>query len=579
MLTELHIQNFAIIHELTLNPHPQFVVFTGETGAGKSIILDALSAVLGERIDASVIRKGADRAIIEATFELSSEVQELVNPILEAEGLLEDPAVISLSREIRAEGRSIARINGRSVAVSLQSEIGAFLVDLHGQSEHLSLLKIRHHRELLDRFAHHDNIADQYHAGYRDWSHVADELEELRELSVNAQNRVDMLKYQVQEIQAAKLVVDEEESLRTERSRLANAETLHQLSAHAVALLDEGDGESASVTDLLGQTSHDLSELSRIDSSLQPLAERLEQVFSSSAEAAYELRNYLEAIEFNPRRLDQIEERLDTLNQLKRKYGGSVEAVLKHLTSAQSELSKVDNVDEQIKELEQKKAQIEVMLAELAQKLSARRHNAAEELAEKMTSVLGQLSMRSARFETQILQKEDPQGLPVDGRRVAFDSTGIDQIEFLIESNPGEGLKPLVKIASGGETSRLMLALKHALAEADRIPTLVFDEIDQGVGGRVGSVVGQLLWTLGRGHQVLCVTHLPQLAAYGDQHFHVSKQQEAGRTFTQTKSLSGDERLTELAAMIGPLSPGTRQSAAELLASVSEFAGTIDSTD
>lgn len=579
MLTVLHIQNFAIIHELTLNPHPHFVVFTGETGAGKSIILDALSAVLGERMDASVIRKGADRAIVEATFELSPEAQALVNPILEEEGLIEDPAVVSLSREVRAEGRSIARINGRSTAVSLQSEIGAFLVDLHGQSEHLSLLKVRHHRELLDRFAHHSDIADQYRAEYHEWSRVADELEALKELSVNAQNRVDMLKYQVQEIQAAKLTVDEEESLRTERSRLANAEALHQLSAHAVAMLDESDGESAPVTDLLGQASHDLNELSRIDSSLLSLADRLEQVLSSSAEVAYELRNYLEAIEFNPRRLDQIEERLDALNQLKRKYGGSVGAVLNYLVSAQAELSKVDNVEERIEELDQLKAQIEEKLAALAQKLSVRRHKAAEQLAQKMSSVLAQLSMRSARFETQILQKEDPQGLLVDGRRVAFDSSGIDQVEFLIESNPGEGLKPLVKIASGGETSRLMLALKHALAEADRIPTLVFDEIDQGVGGRVGSVVGQLLWTLGRDHQVLCVTHLPQLAAFGDQHFHVSKLQEAGRTFTQIKSLRGDERLTELAAMIGPLSPGTRQSAAELLASVREFAGTIDSKE
>lgn len=577
MLAELRIQNFAIIHDLTLRFEPGFVVFTGETGAGKSIILDALSAVLGDRMETTVIRKGADRAVVEATFKLSPELQNLVNPLLDAEGLLEEPDQVILSREIRAEGRSIARINGRSVAVSLQSEVGGFLVDLHGQSEHLSLLKVRHHCELVDRFAHQDALNEEYHGKYRVWSQVTTALKEARTLSVNAQDRIDMLKYQVQEIQAAKLVPDEEGALRSERARLANAEALHQLSAHAIACLDESEGEAAPVTDLLGQTTHDLTELSRIDETLLPMTERLEQVLSNASEIAYELRGYLESIEFNPHRLDQIEERLNTLAQLKRKYGGSLESVNSYLNSAMAELSKVDNIEEQIEQLEKEKAENEIKLSDLAKQISLGRYEAATDLAERIEKVLEALNMQSAHFQTQIRQTENPNGLLIDSRRLAFDAQGIDQIEFLIETNPGEGFKPLVKIASGGETSRLMLALKHALAEADQIPTLVFDEIDQGVGGRVGSIVGQLLWSLGRRHQVLCVTHLPQLAAFGDQHFHVSKQQEAGRTFTQVDELSNQARLDELAAMIGPLSPGTLQSANELMTSVRVFTSKIDS--
>ena len=576
MLSELRIQNFAIIQDLTLQFEPGFVVFTGETGAGKSIILDALSAVLGERMETTVIRKGADRAVVEATFKLSPELQRLVNPLLETEGLLEQPDQMMLSREIRAEGRSIARINGRSVAVSLQSEVGSFLVDLHGQSEHLSLLKVKHHRELVDRFAHQDVLNEAYHAQYKHWSQVTTALKEARNLSVNAQDRIDMLKYQVQEIQAAKLVPDEEGALKSERARLANAETLHQLSAHAIASLDEGEGQAVPVTDLLGQTTHDITELSRIDETLLPLAERLEQVLSNASEIAYELRGYLESIEFNPRRLDQIEERLNTLTQLKRKYGGSLDSVITYLSSATVELSKVDNIDDQIEQLEKVKVEIEITLADLAKEISLKRHDAAKILAERIDAVLQELNMQSAHFQTQIRQTDDLQGLLIDGRRLAFDAHGVDQVEFLIETNPGEGFKPLVKIASGGETSRLMLALKHALAEADQIPTLVFDEIDQGVGGRVGSIVGQLLWSLGREHQVLCVTHLPQLAAFGDQHFNVSKQQEDGRTFTQVDELASQARLNELAAMLGPLSPGTMQSAGELISAVRVFTSKID---
>lgn len=574
MLIELKIQNFAIIEELTLNFEPGFVVFTGETGAGKSIILDALSVVLGDRADSSVIRKGAERANIEATFSLSRELQALVNPLLESEGLLEAPDLIVLSREIRAEGRSVARVNGRSVAASLQSEIGGFLVDLHGQSEHLSLLKVRHHRELLDRFAHQEELVTSYADLYKQWSKVKNAIQEAKEMSSTAQNRLDMLKFQVQEIQSAKIRPDEEEELRSERSRLANAETLHQLSSHAVGLLDE-EGESAPATDLLGQAVRVVNDLARIDSSLATLAERLEHVLNSCSDMAYELRSYLESIEFNPQRLDQIEERLNTLSLLKRKYGGSIESIVVYLNNATDEISKVGNIEDQIEELVANKNEIEKEMAEFAGKISIQRHKAGEVLSGQVDELLQQLHMQSAHFQVQIHQTVGEQGLIIDDKKLVFDAHGVDQVEFYIETNPGEGFKPLVKVASGGETSRLMLALKHALAEADRIPVLVFDEVDQGVGGRVGSIVGQLLWNLSHDCQVLCVTHLPQLAAFGDQQFHVSKLQDSGRTFTQVNLLSGEYRLRELASMIGPIGPGSLHSASELISSVQDFKGKI----
>lgn len=568
MLEELHIHDFAIIENLNLQFNSGLVVFTGETGAGKSIILDALGAILGARVDTTSVRKGADRAIVEGFFRLEGQERELINSLLEREGLLEEPNGLWLGREIRAEGRTIARVNGRTVSLSVQSEIGEALVDVHGQTEHLSLLKVRTHRDLLDRFAHDQDVLGLYQAQFKEWAVLVKKLDELHAIEKTARDRADMLKYQIQEISEARIKVDEEESLAQERTRLVNAETLSTLSQSALALLDEGTEISSAATDLLGQAGRDLAELARIDPQMQALAQQIEDALSSVSDIAYELRGYLEEIEFNPNRLDQIEERLDLFNRLKRKYGGSLASALTHLEASVSELEKVEGVDEQIGEVKEKISQMKQLLSESGLVLSDQRKLAAVRLAEGVEQQLHLLEMEKARFLVSLSEQESDQGLDVNGRRFAFDASGLDQIEFLIETNPGEGFKPLAKTASGGETSRLMLALKSVLAEVDHIPTLVFDEIDSGIGGRVGMTVGDMLWNLGRQHQVLCITHLPQLAAFGDQHFHVSKRSENERTSTQVEQLMGEARVEELAAMLGANTPVTMESAREILNTV-----------
>lgn len=568
MLEELHIHDFAIIEDLNLQFNAGLVVFTGETGAGKSIILDALGAILGARVDTTSVRKGADRAIVEGFFRLEGQERELINSLLEREGLLEEPDGLWLGREIRAEGRTIARVNGRTVSLSVQSEIGEALVDVHGQTEHLSLLKVRTHRDLLDRFAHDQDVLGLYQAQFKEWAVLVKKLDDLHAIEKTARDRADMLKYQIQEISEARIRVDEEVSLAQERTRLVNAETLSTLSQSALALLDEGTEISSAATDLLGQAGRDLAELARIDPQMQALAQQIEDALSSVSDIAYELRGYLEEIEFNPNRLDQIEERLDLFNRLKRKYGGSLASALTHLEASVSELEKVEGVDEQIGEVKEKISQMKQLLSESGLVLSDQRKLAAVRLAEGVEQQLHLLEMEKARFLVSLSEQESDQGLDVNGRRFAFDASGLDQIEFLIETNPGEGFKPLAKTASGGETSRLMLALKSVLAEVDHIPTLVFDEIDSGIGGRVGMTVGDMLWNLGRQHQVLCVTHLPQLAAFGDQHFHVSKRSENERTSTQVEQLMGEARVEELAAMLGANTPVTMESAREILNTV-----------
>lgn len=574
MLRELHIQNFAIITDLTLQFKAGLVVLTGETGAGKSIILDALSAVLGTRVESGVVRAGSNQAFVEALFELDDVTLSSLRPLLEEEGLLEDERFLTLSREIRSEGRSIARVNGRSVNLGIQSEIGAVLVDVHGQSEHFSLLKVKSHRELLDRFSGNSETLQDYQKHYRVWSALENELVELKRLQSNADERADILRYQIGQIEAAKLKPDEEDSLLKERMRLANAETLSRYTQSALQTLDESSPETSAVTDLLGTVSHDLSSLAKIDAQMQNLADQAEAALSSLTDIAYELRRYNEQIEFNPARLDQIELRIDLINSLKKKHGGSVDSVIKFFASAQDELSKIEGVEGQIDELGQKISRVKEIMANSALSLSASRQQAANSMSAQMEEQLSQLEMRKARLKVLIARQEDETGLPINGG-LAFDINGIDKVELMIETNPGEGFKPLAKIASGGETSRLMLALKEVLAEADQIPTLIFDEIDSGIGGRVGWTVGSILWQLGRHHQVMCVTHLPQLAAFGDQHLKVDKQTFQDRTITQVVEVTGEMRVAEITEMLGAPGEQSQQTARELLASVSKFTGTI----
>ena len=571
MLIELRIENFAIIQNLQLQFIDGLVVFTGETGAGKSIILDALEAVLGGRAETSTIRTGADRAQVEAVFRLEPSIKPAVHKLLEAEALLDDPDYITLSREIQHEGRNTARINGRIVTATLQREIGGYLVDIHGQSEHLSLLRVRNHLDLLDNFADVDEILSDYRKSYSELQDIRKSLNLLRQDEQDKARRVDMLTFQIQEIETAKLKPGDEEELRQERTRLANAESLAKYSQNAMMLIEEGTPEVPSISELLGEVVEALRSLSRIDGSTESFYERGESSLAGLQDLALDLQNYGENIEFNPRLLNRVEERIDLINNLKRKYGNSIEEILAFCDRARKELESITHAEERIEVLEEQEIKLLAQLSEKAKKLSRKRKEAADKLGRAVESELEDLRMANARFEVSMEKRMDEAGLPLGGgERVAFDATGFDRVEFLVESNPGEGLKPLVKVASGGETSRLMLALKNVLAKADQVPTLIFDEIDQGIGGRVGVVVGEKLWNLSYQHQVMCITHLPQLAAFGDQHYKVTKEVMDGRTHTEALLIQGVERQNELAQMLGPVSEGTLQSAGEILAMVEQ---------
>jgi DNA repair protein RecN (Recombination protein N) len=565
MLTELSILNFAIIDQLELTFASGLSVFTGETGAGKSIIMDAVEMLLGGKADATVIRAEASLARVDATFKLEGSPRAAVHELLKSQELLEDDDFLTISREVRREGRSTARINGQAVNQAILRGVGALLVDIHGQSEHLSLLDIHAHLGLLDRFADIESQLEAYRKNYREISSVRRELKEARANQKDAERRTEMLTYQVNEIESAILQPGEDEELRQERERLANAENLTSLAQQALTLLDESTPDAPAATDLLGQVSQALSNLSRIDTGQEALAEQAGTLEENLSDLAHSLRNYLDGIEYNPKRLEAVEERLNLISNLKRKFGGSIEAVLTFVVDARRQLDQIDHAEEKIASLEGTESLLLKGLAGQAAEISEQRKQAADKLGKRIEIELDDLRMAGALFRVDLQVRADPDGLPmVDGQRLAFDGTGIDRVEFMVAPNPGEGLKPLVKVASGGETSRLMLALKNVLAAADQVPTLIFDEIDQGIGGRVGGVVGGKLWQLARQHQVLVITHLPQLAAFGDQHWQVQKLLQDSRTLTRVTALQGEARTLELAGMLGEVTEGTLRSAHDI---------------
>lgn len=602
MLRELHIRDFAIIDELHLALEPGFNILTGETGAGKSILIDAVVLLLGGRADVTAIREGASRALVEGLFLLDAEQQAALAPLLEAEGLdTETPDMLWLSRELRDSGRSVARINGTVVSVALLRQVGEGLVDIHGQSEHLSLLRVAEHVNLLDRFADLWELRGQVTESVRQLHRLQRELQRLRQDERTRIQRQDLLRFQVQELEAAALRPDEEEALETERLRLANAEQLAALTATLVTLLEEGTETTPAVLDLLGKGQRDMAALVRVDPTLNDKEELwLEAVYQLEDLARF-LRDYLSRIEFNPRRLQQVEERLALIHGLRRKYGGSIAEMLAYAAKAAAELEALEHSDERIAALESEIAALRQQVGALSAALSRARQEAAVRLAAGVEAELTDLRMAGTRFGVAFRWTAAAEGVPAtaplptelwitaegrsvqDGtplRELACDVTGVDHVEFLIAPNVGEGFKPLTRIASGGETARLMLALKTVLARADRTPTLIFDEIDQGIGGRVGTVVGAKLWRLtarsgvekaggmsmSPSHQVLCITHLPQLAAFGDAHYCVEKVVLEGRTITTVRQLDAAARLEELAQMLGTQGAAALQGAEELLA-------------
>jgi DNA repair protein RecN (Recombination protein N) len=438
MLTELRVENFAIIDRLELPLKPGLVTFTGETGAGKSIIIDAVETLLGGRVDSTMIRSGSKNASIEATFQITPEVRENVHAVLKREELLDDPDYFTLGREIRSEGRSVARLNGRTVNVGLLRELGELVVDVHGQSEHLSLLRVREHLGLLDRYAGVEDLLLSYSITYRKLMSVRKEMQELRIAESEAARRIDLLTYQINEIESARLQPGEEEDLRSERTRLANAETLASLSQKALTNLDEGTPEAPSVVDLLGQVMDALHDLARIDPSHSGLADDTQNTFSGLTDLARDLRSYFESIEFNPKRLDEVEERLDLLQNLKRKYGDSIPAILSFANNARQQVETIQGASERLAELADQQTNLLTVLGERGILLSQKRKQAADQLNQEMEAELADLRMSGARFSVDFQQRPDPNGVPLaEGNRIAFDATGLERVEFLIAPNPG----------------------------------------------------------------------------------------------------------------------------------------------
>ena len=591
MLTELHIRDFAIIDELQLAFAPGFTVLTGETGAGKSIIIDAVELVLGGRADTTVVRAGADQAIVEAAFRLDPERQAAIAPVLEREELQGDEDdLLLVGREVRLNGRNVCRLNGRTVTLMLLREVAEGLVDIHGQSEHLSLLRVSQHVNLLDRYAELWPPRTQVAEKVAQVRAVRRELGDLLRSEQELARRADLLQFQVDEIQAAALQPGEEETLGDERLRLTNAEQLAGLAGEALQVLEGGGEETAPALDTLGAALRALERLARVDPAQEPQSKAAENAYYQVQELVRGLHAYQDEIEYSPRRLQEVEDRLALIRRLERKYGAKIPDVLAHAERSAQELEAITHSEERIEELRVEEGRLLAELSGLAVDLSIKRREAAERLAAGIEAELGDLRMEGARFGVGFEWREDEQGVPVDESanqrmsdlsegRFAFDSTGVDHVEFLVSPNPGEPLKPMAKIASGGETSRLMLALKTVLSRADETPTLIFDEIDQGIGGRVGATVGEKLWQLAAGtgpgglhHQVLCVTHLPQLAGFGDVHFHVEKHVEhmgAGeRTVTRVLQLEGQAQVEELAQMLGAAGDAAYRSAEEILEQV-----------
>lgn len=574
MLTEINIRNFAIIEELRMQFHSGFNVLTGETGAGKSIILDAVMLILGGRADTTMIRAGATEAYIEATFSLTQPFQEAVHPILTAEGLDDEEGDgLMLAREIRHNGRNICRVNGRAVNLSVLREIAEPLIDIHGQGEHLSLLKPRSHLPLLDAYAGLQEEQKAFAKEVASFTKLQHELDELRRNERQRTQRIDMLQFQIKEVDAANLSVGEEEDLRAERTRLANAEQLMRSASEAVTLITGLDDDNLAAADMLGQAERALVQLTRYDDTKAPMLERLQGAIYQLSEISSELQSYLDELEYNPSRLDYVEERLELINTLKRKYGDSVAAILAARDKAEQQLDQLGHSEERIGELE---TLIDALLHDLGRQaaaLSQQRKAAVQRLSAAIEAQLADLNMEGAQFSVDFQHEPDEDGVYVDGEQFAFDRTGMDQVEFLISTNPGEPMKPMAKVASGGETARLMLALKTALAQVDATPTLIFDEIDQGIGGRVGDIVGRKLWGLTSlaQHQVIVVTHLPQLAGYGDAHFRVLKQMQDGRTVTAVVELGHVGRVQELAAMLGTQTDLARGGAESILQQASSI--------
>jgi DNA repair protein RecN (Recombination protein N) len=547
MLRELSIKNFAIIDDLHICFSNGLTILSGETGAGKSIILNAVNLLLGSRATIQLIRTDAESAELEATFQIA--FKSRVSEIMVQHGYNSSEELL-IRRIISRNGRHRIYINGRLATIQLLNSITENLASISGQHEHQGLLKEEQQLLILDQFGGLVPLRKQVSKLFHEILPLITELKKLNAIKDRQSEHIELLEFQKKEIIQTSITPGEDSALEKERMRLKNGETLYQAVHDSIEALYNTQG---AVVERLVEVRRNLDRVCQIDSELSSAAKGVADTTFQIEDIIEELRNYLKNIQIDETRLEDVEARLDILQKLKRKYGGSLDAVIAHLESIEHELSEVENISDKINATEAKLSELHSQLAKLALKLSEKRDHTAINLAKKLEMELTTLKMSQTQFQVFLRtisagDKADPY-LTIDGKTI--DETGIDCASFLIAPNVGEDLKPLAGIASGGELSRVVLALKAILAETESVETVVFDEVDAGIGGGVAEVVGKKLSFLARHHQVICITHLPQIAKFGDHHFKISKHVEQGRTITNIDPLGDEERIKEIARMLG----------------------------
>ena len=551
LLETLRIRDFALIDQVEVDFHRGFNALSGETGAGKSILIGALDLVLGARASADVLRSGAKQARIEAVFQLPNPAASLLS-ILEANGIeLEDERLL-LARAIGADGRSRGYAGGRLIPISVLAAIGDELVDLHGQHEHQSLLKAERQMALLDAYGGSVDAAEKVAEQVTRLRALEREIKALESDDRDRLRQMEFLRHEVKEIEAAALSTGEETELKSRLARITHAETVREKANHAYALLYEREGGAA--IDAVDGALSDLEAIGEIDPQLMTLAAQLAEARTQIEAVAAEVRGYTEAVEFDPGELEELNQRQALLSALKRKYGDDIEAVLAYREKAAAELAAYEGRDACLETLRTEQAALDTRVRAAAERLSKKRKSTAKKLDKRVASALQDLDMKGARFETRF-------------ETTGLSTRGIDRIAFQLAANTGEPMKALRQVASGGEVSRIMLALKSVFAEADAIPTLIFDEIDAGVGGAVARKVAAKLTALADTHQVLCITHIAQIAAVANAHYQVEKSASRGRTSTRVVAVEGEERIREVARLLdGSLTKVSIEHARTLLA-------------
>ena len=548
MLSVLHIENIAVIEQAEILFEGGFNVLTGETGAGKSIVIDAISAILGERTYRDVIRTGANRAFVSAIFTNIPQYDWFSENQVEF-----DTQELQVQREIYADGRNVCRVNGRPVSVASLKKLGGRLINIHGQHDSQQLFDEENHLTYLDAFARDEQELEAYQQAFTTMQSVQREIQKLSMDESEKLRLVETLTFQIEEIRAANLVSGEEEQLKERRKVLQNAEKL----SDALRMADEalyGGDSSDGAAGLLSNAEHALSRVSTISADMQTLHQKISDLMYSVQDAADELRAMRDDLSYSEGELEEIEERLDAIHKLKRKYGASVEDVLAYLADSEQRLDEIEFASDRIETLKKREAELQKETIRQGEILREKRLSAAQAMESRICDELRQLDMPKIRFVCEFTPQQPMQ-------------TGLDSVRFLMSANVGENLKPLSKVASGGELARIMLAMKQVLAQQDGVPTLIFDEVDAGVSGRAAQKVAYKLWTVSKGRQVLCVTHLPQIAAMADAEYTVEKRVENERTYTSVLHLDESGRKQELARLIGGsmITETTLAGAAELL--------------